>query len=130
MGLRIFKRLAYGVVPSSVQSKVEQILAEWRAMRLDGQITVAEFVEFSRKRIEDLMAAVDGLKDGSTKKAIVLEAAAAAFDFFAPKILLVLPWYLRWLAFVFQAEGKDRFLGLVANLIEIVFVEKFKPAAA
>lgn len=124
---KLFSRFTYGELPNSIRTTIERIKAEWLAMRVDGKLTPQEFLDFSRDRIEELMAAVEALQSGATKKAVVLEVAAFAFDFFAPKIKFV-P-YFAWLGWLLGFPGaRELFMLAVSNLIEIVFVEKFKPA--
>jgi hypothetical protein len=125
----LFARFSRSAVPGDVRLQLESLLASWKAKRADGRFSVFEFIDFSREFVGSAMYVVKGLNDDAVKKALVLEAAGLLYDHFAPVILVALPWYLKWLAFLFQAGAKEQFLNAVTVLIEVIYNADFKPAA-
>ena len=125
--MKLFSRFSTSTVPSSIRSQLESLLASWQVKQVDG-FTVPEFIEFSREFIAAAMAIVNGLADDKAKKALVLEVAGALFDYFAPVIIIALPWYLKWLAIFFREGAKEQFLAAIVLLIETIYQEKFAGA--
>lgn len=113
----------------SIKQQLRNLIASWKSKAVDG-LTVAELVEFAREFVAEAMAIVNSLTDNAQKKALVLEASGLLFDFFAPKIVMALPWYLWFLAPFFRAQARQQFLSAVTVLIEVIFQAKFSPAAA
>lgn len=119
----LFARFA-NTVPSAIRTKLETLLSSWKKKAADG-LTVSEFVDFAYEFVEEAMKIVDGLSSDAAKKALVLEAAGLLFDYFAPVILIALPWYLKFLAFFFRAGAKEQFLAAITLLIETIYQAKF-----
>ena len=81
---------------TNIKDKISAFLAIAKLKAADG-ITVSEFGELTVAMLRVVIAAVDLLAvDGSRKKEIVLEAAAALFDAVADKAIPLAAWPL-WL---------------------------------
>lgn len=114
----------------TVRDRLEDLVESTTKNLSVKSVTIAAFVDLIRKQfVEKAMLVVkEFVPNNAEKKALVLEYAGRLFDVFAPKIALVLPWYLFWLKPFLAAQARDQFLTAISNLIEIIFVEKFKPA--
>lgn len=112
-----------------VKQRLNNLLAQWKGVTSKG-FSLSGFIDFARKFVEEAMAIVVPLSDPAQKKALVLEFAGKLFDAYSPLIMSRLPIWMRWLAFLIGGEDlRDEFLSAVTVLIEVIFVEKFKPAA-
>jgi len=112
----------------TIKNRLTTLLTSWKPTGGGKSFTLSAFIDFARTAIEQAMDIVAPLTDGATKKALVLDFAGKLFDAFAPLIMSRLPAWLRWLAFLFGGEDlRDEFLSAVTVLIEVIFVEKFKP---
>jgi hypothetical protein len=115
------------MVINQIRNELVALGKSWQAKQLDGTFTVSEFFDFSREAIQRAMTIVAPIKDGPTKKKMVLEWAGTLFDFFAPFIKSRFPW-LAWFAWLFGEDLRDEYLALVSLWIEVVYRDEFKPA--
>lgn len=110
----------------TVKSRLSGLLDEWKETA-GKTFTLIGFIDFAKKAVEQAMLIVNPLTDGAQKKALVLDFAGKLFDFFAPYIKST-----SWLGWLWRLLGDDTmkqtFLAAVSALVEVIFVEKFKPA--
>lgn len=115
-----------------VRSKLRELVSDWGTKKTTGTraMSLSSFIEFSRKFVKEAMKVVSGLIDNAEKKALVLEYAGKLYDVFEPLIKVRYP-YLNWLFILIGGSNgmKDEFLQAVTLLIEIIYVEEFKPVS-
>lgn len=116
-------------LPSNIKAALERLGAEWAAKKLDGKVSLREFLEFIAKAIDEGMVIVAPVTNGATKKDAILALAGYLFDAFEPFIVAKFGWF-GWLLslFGFTDGGKAAFLELVSDAIELFYNAKFKPA--
>lgn len=122
-----FLKKFYAVLPSAISTKLQGLYNSWVAKRLDGKVTIREFLDFIDEALTEVMALIDSLAaDGKVKKAIVLEFAGLLFDAFAPVIIGRWSW-LGWLIYLLGGQdfAREAFLDLASILIEAIFQAKF-----
>ena len=127
-----FLKKFYSVLPQAIEQKLRKLYDSWTAKKLDGKMTVREFLDFIDEALAEVMALIDSLAaDGALKKAIVLEFAGLLFDAFAPFIIGRWSW-LGWLIYLFGGQdiAREAFLDLASILIEAIFQAKFAKAKA
>lgn len=130
MALR-FRSSVVALLPPHIKSALERLAADWAAKKLDGKVTVREFLAFIASGLDEAMTIVVPLPDGKTKKTVVLEFAGYLYDVFEPFILVKFGW-LAWLFMLIGGSNgmKDEFLQLVDLAIELFYNANIKPAAS
>lgn len=130
-----FLKKFYAVLPLAISDKLERLFKSWATKKLDGKITVPEFLLFVKEAIQEAMALIDSLAaDGKIKKAIILEFAGLLFDAFAPYIVGALApksaivLLILWLLGVTPENVKGKFLLAVDWMIEAIYNAKFAKA--
>lgn len=124
----LFARITIDVLPRIIRERLLRLFDKWTEIKLDGKVTVAEFVTFIQDGVHEAMELVSALADDAAKKAIVLEFAGALFEYFLPFIKQT--WFVWLLSFFGEDVLKQRFLDSVSLLIEIFYHASFKPKAA
>lgn len=115
-------------LPADIKAALQRLAADWAAKKLDGKVTVQEFVAFVGEAIDEAMEIVAPIVSGSTKKDLVLSFAGYLFDIFSPFIIAKWGWLAWLLSFFGGASLKDEFLQLVSLAIELFYNVNFKPA--
>jgi len=117
-----------------IKTQITNLVAFTVESAKDG-LTWDELLILQKRFTESAMSivAVANLT-GEQKKALVLEAAGLLFDTIVGRVsLLVLPWYLAWLAWLvgpaIRPLLRQVFVAAAAGLVEPIFNAKFKLAA-
>ena len=117
-----------------VRNKLHDLVYDWKlnktSISTPRAMSLSSFIEFSRQFVKEAMKIVSGLINNAEKKALVLEYAGKLFDIFEPLIKVRYP-YLNWLFILLGGTNglKDEFLQAITLLIEIIYVEEFKPVS-
>jgi len=115
-------------LPADVRAALSRLAADWAAKKLDGKMTVQEFLAWMGKALDEGMVIVAPITSGATKKDAIMALAGYLFDVFSPFIIAKAGWLVWLLSFFGGGSLKDEFLQLVSFSIELFYNAKFKPA--